>query len=101
MLAFDPERMYLTHYGVLEGNIRRHAAALHAAIDEHVRVARAVPAGPGRHDAIVAGLGELLLARLGAHGAEVSREEALAIFDVDLQLNAQGLEVWLDSEGKA
>jgi PAS domain S-box-containing protein len=101
MLAARPERMYLTHYGLLEGDIPRHAAALHHAIDEHVRVARAAPPGPGRHAAIVEGLGELLMARLAAHGAEVARDEALAIFEGDLELNAQGLEVWLDGQAGA
>jgi glyoxylase-like metal-dependent hydrolase (beta-lactamase superfamily II) len=100
MLAERPERVYLTHYGLVQGDLARHAAALHRGIDEHVRVARAAPAGPGRHAAIKAGLAASLLAGLAAHGAPVTAEWALDKFDNDLELNAQGLEVWLDAPAR-
>jgi glyoxylase-like metal-dependent hydrolase (beta-lactamase superfamily II) len=97
MVAERPERMYLTHFGALEGRIDAHAEALHRAVDEHVRLARAAPAGPGRHAGLVAALEGQLLAGLAAHGATLGRAEAIALFGTDLELNAQGLEVWLDS----
>jgi glyoxylase-like metal-dependent hydrolase (beta-lactamase superfamily II) len=100
MIAMRPQRMYLTHFGALEGDVPRHAAALHEAIDEHVRVARAAPSGPGRHPVIVEGLAQLLLARLAAHGATIAADDAVEVFGTDLELNAQGLEVWLDAEAK-
>jgi glyoxylase-like metal-dependent hydrolase (beta-lactamase superfamily II) len=99
MVAMAPERMYLTHYGPLEGDVPRHAASLHAAIDGHVRIARAAPAGQGRHEALVDALGDLLAARLALHGAPLGRAAMDAVFGVDLELNAQGLEAWLDSGG--
>jgi glyoxylase-like metal-dependent hydrolase (beta-lactamase superfamily II) len=109
MIAERPERMYLTHYGVVAGDVASAAAALHDGIDEHVRRARAVPpgTGPARHAALRDALAEQLLAALGAHGAlagpsgggRLSREAALALFATDLDLNAQGLLVWLDSAG--
>jgi len=95
MLAERPERMYLTHFGMVEGGLPRHAAALHRAIDGFVARARAAPAGEGRHAALKAALGEDLLAALAAHRTTLSREEALKLFDADLELNAQGLEIWL------
>jgi glyoxylase-like metal-dependent hydrolase (beta-lactamase superfamily II) len=101
MVAAGPRRMYLTHYGPLEGDVPRHAASLHAAIDAHVRIARAAPAGEGRHAAVVAALGDLLAARLALHGALLGRAEVDAVFGGDLELNAQGLEAWLDSGGGA
>lgn len=101
MLAERPERVYLTHYGMLEGDIARHAAALGRAVDEHVRRARAAPSGPGRHAALRASLAEQLLEGLAAHGAPLDRAAALALFGGDLDLNAQGLEVWLDAQAGA
>ena len=98
MLAERPERMYLTHYGMLEGRIPEAAAALLSAVDGHVAVARAAPAGPGRKAAIQAGLGELLLGLLGRHGWTGTREEALSAFAADLDLNAQGLAFWMESQ---
>jgi glyoxylase-like metal-dependent hydrolase (beta-lactamase superfamily II) len=98
MLAFHPERMYLTHYGLLEGEIPTRAARLLEAVDGHVRIARGAPPGEGRHAAIHAGLARQLLEALARHGWKGTREEALEAYAVDLDLNSQGLEVWLDSE---
>ena len=100
MLAEKPERMYLTHYGMLEGGIRRAADALLEAVEGHVSAARAASPGEGRHAAIRAGLATQLLGLLDRHGWKGTREEALGAFDVDLDLNAQGLGVWLDGQAR-
>jgi glyoxylase-like metal-dependent hydrolase (beta-lactamase superfamily II) len=104
MMAERPARMYLTHFGVLDGDLGAAAAALHAGIDEHVRRVRALPArlaGEARHAALRDALAEQLLAALGAHGAPLAREQALSIFATDLDLNAQGLLVWADAAPQA
>jgi len=101
MLAERPERMYLTHFGMIEGRIDRAAAMLHRAVEEHVRLALAAPSGPGRREALREALAGQLLAGLAAHGFAGGRGEALSIFAVDLDLNAQGLGVWLDSRARA
>ena len=100
MLAEHPERMYLTHYGMIEGRIPEAAAAMLAAVDGHVAVAESAPAGPGRQEAIRDGLAEQLLVLLARRGWKGTREEALEAFAVDLALNAQGLEVWMSSRAK-
>jgi glyoxylase-like metal-dependent hydrolase (beta-lactamase superfamily II) len=99
MLAEKPERVYLTHFGMVEGDIAAHGAALHRSIDDHVRVARAAPAGPGRHQAIKDGLTALLAREMAAHQVPLSAAEGAAVFFNDLELNAQGLAVWLDASG--
>jgi glyoxylase-like metal-dependent hydrolase (beta-lactamase superfamily II) len=101
ILAERPERMYLTHYGMLEGEIPRRAAMLLDAVDGHVRVAKDAPSGPGRHEAVRAGLAAQLLEGLARHGWKGTREDALAAYAVDLDLNSQGLEVWLDARASA
>jgi glyoxylase-like metal-dependent hydrolase (beta-lactamase superfamily II) len=101
LIAARPDRVYLTHFGAVEGNLERHARALHHDIDEHVRVARAAPTGSERHGAIVAGLTEVLDAALAARGASIPKDRAREVFRVDLELNAQGLESWLDAHPKA
>ena len=97
MLAAHPERMYLTHYGMLEGEIPKRAAMLLDAVDGHVRVALAAAPGKGRKAAIQAGLAGQLVDGLARHGWKGTRDEAVAAFAVDLDLNSQGLEVWLDA----
>ena len=101
MLAERPERMYLTHFGMLQGEIPKRAEMLLEAVDGHVRVAREAPPGNGRHEAIRAGLAEQLLESLARHGWKGTRDEALEAFAVDFDLNSQGLEVWLDAEARA
>ena len=97
MMAERPDRMYLTHYGLLEGDIETCAERLHRALDGHVRRARAAPPGPGRHEALRRALSAQLLEGLAEHGFGGATERALADFAVDLDLNARGLEIWLDS----
>ena len=100
MLAERPERLYLTHFGCVTGRVAEHAATLRQGLEAFVRIAEGAPAGPGRHAAIKLGLADLLLAGLAAHGGPRSRGEALDWFDNDLDLNAQGLEVWLDGAAR-
>jgi glyoxylase-like metal-dependent hydrolase (beta-lactamase superfamily II) len=100
MMAERPERMYLTHFGLVEGDLARCAEMLHRAIDGHVRLAKAAPPGEGRHEALREALAGQLLDGLATHGWKGPRSEALAAFAMDLDLNAQGLEFWLDSQAK-
>jgi glyoxylase-like metal-dependent hydrolase (beta-lactamase superfamily II) len=100
MLAERPERVYLTHFGMVQGNLAAHGAALHRSIDEHVRAARSAPAGPGRHQAIKAGLTAHLLEGLERQAVPLPRAEAVVVFGNDLELNSQGLGVWLDGAPK-
>ena len=100
MLAERPERLYLTHYGLVEGDLAAAGAALHRSIDEHAQAAQAAPAGPGRHQAIKAALKAQLLAGLARHRVPLPVEEALEVFENDLELNAQGLASWLDGQAR-
>ena len=70
----------------------------HRALDEHVRRAREAPAGAGRNAAIRTSLEAQLLEDLARHGTPMGRDEALGVFAGDLDLNAQGLGVWLDAQ---
>jgi len=99
MMAEGPRRMYLTHYGMLDGDVGRYAEALHQGIDEQVRRACAAPGGPGRGAALRAALRDQLVEGIAANGLRKSREEIREIVEGDVELNAQGLEVWLEGQG--
>lgn len=101
MLAEKPGRMYLTHFGMVEGDVGSFAAALHRGIDGHVRRARAVAPGPGRHEALRAGLEAELREEVRRQRAVLPADEVVRLFQEDLDLNAQGLGVWLDAEARA
>lgn len=100
IMSYDPVYAFLTHYGRV-GHLSTHAVELHDLIDAHVAIARKLRNAPDRHAILVKELQELLLQRILAHGCKLPREEICELLDLDVGLNAQGLEHWLDqSEGK-
>lgn len=95
LVALNPAAMYLTHYGRVE-DIPRLAGHLHEQIDAMVAIARAAQGQPDRHAALTAALTDLYAGRAIAHGWAQGREALVALLAMDIELNAQGLEVWLD-----
>ena len=98
LMAADPSAIYVTHYSRIT-DLKRLAADLHRLIDAHVAIARA---GAGaidrRHQIIRAGLTALLLEESARQRWPLDEAALLELFEVDLDLNAQGLEVWLDEQ---
>ena len=95
LLAADPDGVHLTHYGRV-GEAQRLGADLFAQIDAMVAIARAADGRPDRHAWIVAGLADLYAGRARAHGVAMADAEVAALLAMDIELNAQGLGVWLD-----
>jgi glyoxylase-like metal-dependent hydrolase (beta-lactamase superfamily II) len=95
IISYEPSYAFLTHYGRI-GHLPRHARELHELIDAHVRIARKLRSSAGRHSAIVEELGNLLLSRIVAHSCKLPEEEIRDLLSLDVGLNAQGLENWLD-----
>ena len=100
MLAESPQAMYLTHFGRVEG-VARLAAELHEQVDAMVSLAQACDGGPDRHRALVAALSGYYLERAQAHGCALDDAAVLRLLEMDIELNAQGLEVWLDRSRRA
>ncbi|ODT71544.1 MAG: MBL fold metallo-hydrolase, partial [Nitrosomonadales bacterium SCN 54-20] len=100
LMNYNPSYAFLTHYGRI-AHLPRHANELHDLIDAHVSIARKLRDVPDSHAALVEELGELLLRRIVAHGCKLTEERIRSLLKLDVELNAQGLENWLDhSEGK-
>jgi glyoxylase-like metal-dependent hydrolase (beta-lactamase superfamily II) len=99
MLQRDPQRMFVTHYGPVD-DVLRQARALVRQIEASVAIGLAVDGGPGRHEALKAALARHYLDSLHAHGTTRPDTEVLAILAMDIELNAQGLGVWLDKRSK-
>ncbi|MEO6823612.1 MAG: MBL fold metallo-hydrolase [Nitrosospira sp.] len=95
IMSYEPSYAFLTHYGRI-GHLPRHAAGMHDLIDVHVTIARKLCDVPDRHAAIVEELGELLLQRIIAHDCKLPPTEIRELLSLDVELNAQGLEHWLD-----
>jgi len=95
LLTLHPAAMYLTHYGRVE-QLGELAGDLHVQIDAMVALARAANGQPDRHAVLVASLTELYASRAQAHGWTQGRAVLCQLLGMDIELNAQGLEVWLD-----
>lgn len=96
LLALDPRQIYLTHYSRVD-ELERMADDLHRRLDDFTAMARATGgAGEERHRRLMAKLEAYLLEKLDAHGCTLPHEKSLHILAGDADLNAQGLEVWLD-----
>lgn len=95
LVALKPDAMYLTHYGRVE-DVNRLAANLHPQIDAMVALAHAANGKANRHDVLVTSLTDLYAERAIVHGWTNGREALREVIGMDIELNAQGLEVWLD-----
>ena len=99
MVAYRPESLYLTHYGRV-GDVPRLAELLLGQMDTMVALARSLPNDDTRHAALVRGFGEIHLKSLRAHGSTLSDAQILGLLALDLELNAQGMAVWLNRRKK-
>ena len=101
LMAYDLEVMYLTHYGPV-----RHPEALverlRASIQDLAALALAEESGPieGREERIKAAVEDHLVASAQAHATTLTQETIAELLRLDIELNAQGLEVWLKRRAK-
>jgi glyoxylase-like metal-dependent hydrolase (beta-lactamase superfamily II) len=97
MLALEPRAIYVTHFGQVRDPVRL-GADLHRLIDAHVALAeRFRDAGAQRNALLKKGIAELLRGESRRQGWALSDDELMRVFAIDVDLNAQGLEAWLDS----
>ncbi|WP_420839559.1 MBL fold metallo-hydrolase [Dechloromonas hankyongensis] len=96
LMALQPEAMYLTHYSRV-AEVQAQGAELLRHLDALVALALAEQdAGEQRHARIKQGMADYLLAEIRKHGCLLPESTLLDIWATDLELNAQGLCVWLD-----
>lgn len=95
-----PDWMYLTHYGRV-GNVQQLARRLLAGIDALVEIGERHMAAENRFERIRQDIADWLNKAAQDHGVQLSDEELHHILWTDIQLNAQGVEVWLQRREKA
>ncbi len=96
MEAEQPTAMYLTHYAQVR-DVPRLAADMHRLIDAHVAIAERHAAAEGRKKLIEQDIWALVGEEATRAGWTVPEAEWRRILALDVELNAQGLDVWLDS----
>ena len=100
LMSYQPKAIYLTHYSRVS-DLARLARDLHAGVDAYVELARRHHGKPDRGALMrkdMAAWFDAALDRHGYTGNSVTRRELLE-FDIDI--NCQGLEVWLDRRAGA
>ena len=100
MLTYSPEAMFLTHYSRVTG-VPRLAENLIEQIQAMVDIANANSSASDRHARITTQLAELYLGRAKAHGCSMDVAHMRELLAMDIELNAQGLEIWLDRKKPA
>lgn len=97
MLAQQPEAVYLTHYSRLD-KVADLGAQLLALLGEVQALGRSLIEAPDRHEALRQGLRSLYIRSLRRHGTLLSDGDIAEALAIDIELNAQGMAVWLDRE---
>ncbi|SFI21229.1 MBL fold metallo-hydrolase [Nitrosomonas sp. Nm34] len=101
IMSYQPQYAFLTHYSRI-GHLPHHAMQMHDLIDAFVNIAhQAANTTAERHEFIVQALKDLLCQRLAMHGCTWSPTEIYELLRVDIELNAMGLETWLDQSEKS
>ena len=99
ILGLKPSAIYVTHYSQVR-DIARMGADMHRLIDAHVQLAyRERDAGAARPERLKAGVTEIVLGEAERYGWTLPREQVLGVLAGDIELNAQGLAIWLDASG--
>ncbi len=96
LMSFAPEVIYLTHFGRVE-DPQRLVLDLQRGIDDFVAIASRADRAE-RTAQIRKGLFDWTLDRLSAHGCRQTPEQIQKLLGMDLELNTQGLEIWLDRQ---
>ena len=97
IMAFEPQQLYLTHYSRVR-NLDRLASDMHEGIDAYVAMARKHQYDDNRTKSLQTSMFEYFVQKLREHGYTGDREMMRSVLDIDVDLNAQGLEVWLDRQ---
>jgi len=100
MLEHEPQQMFLTHYSRVT-DVPRLARDLYEQIDAMVAIAQQHAAGADRHTRIADDLAALYTSRAQAHGCTLDAAQVRELLAMDIELNTQGLEVWLDKQRKS
>jgi len=95
LLSFSPECMYLTHYGRV-GPVAPLASDFLEQLDNMVQLGLALRKREHRHAALKQALADLYLTRIRRHGCTMTDAQAMELLALDIELNAQGMNIWLD-----
>ena len=96
IMSYKPKSVFLTHYSRV-GNPEILVKDMHEGIDAHVRIAESLKdAGEQRLEKLKKKLHAYLVQRVREHGCTLDQPTVDTWLEMDVDLNAKGLSVWLD-----
>ena len=96
IMSHEPEAVFLTHYSRVT-DLPRLAKEMHEGIDAHARIALSLrDAGAARFEKMKKKLHAYLVQRVREHGCTLDQKTVDTWLEMDVDLNAKGLSVWLD-----
>jgi glyoxylase-like metal-dependent hydrolase (beta-lactamase superfamily II) len=96
IMSHRPKQAFLTHYSRV-GNLEILAKDMHEGIDAHVRIAESVQgSGEARLQELKQKIHAWLTQRVREHGCTLDQATVDTWLEMDTDLNAKGLAVWLD-----
>jgi glyoxylase-like metal-dependent hydrolase (beta-lactamase superfamily II) len=99
IMGCEPEQLYLTHYSRVR-NLDRLAEQMHRGIDAYVAIAEQHEHDDDLSRKLRDGLTAYYAEQLADHGFTGGDELMRQVLSIDIELNAQGLEVWLQRRNK-
>jgi len=99
LLSKKPQRMYLTHFGVVE-NVNELAEKLIRDIQQYSEIAISTPLSNTRVEQITKKLTDYTLNDIVSLGSKQNTDALVELLKTDIDLNAQGLDVWLKRREK-
>ena len=97
LMAAEPRYCYLTHFGRVAAS-RKHTDSLERQLREYLCLAQASEPGEQRQQRLAAALLDHTVGLLRAAGSSSSEAELRELLAMDMDLNAQGLLVWLERQ---
>lgn len=93
--ALSPDCLFPTHFSRVN-DVQRLKSLFIEQLDEMVSLATELENDSHRHENLKNGLLDIYSKHLREHGCKLSIDEIGEFLKIDLELNAQGIEVWLD-----
>jgi len=96
IMGFEPHACFLTHYSHVT-DLQRLANDMHAHLDKFVEIARdCANRGEQRRACMRSSMYTYLAQQVRTHGCTQDQQTVDTWLEMDVELNAQGLAVWLD-----
>lgn len=99
LFALKPDFFYLTHYGRVQAN-QHHVSLLKQQLDDYVEIANQYADQSNRQEKMSRALLDKTLQDFSDYHSPLSHDECRELVEMDMSINAQGLDVWLANREK-